>query len=210
MDPFRVVVARAVRGLSRPSRRANLKGLWSRSESLDSVTVRDAGPDDVPTLAELHVTTWNAAHRVRAGGGPTVAIRATQWRDKLSASDAGNFCVVVEQVDHGMIGFASGKPGDYPGFEGQLTKIYLLRQYQRLGLGRLLMCHAARRFLEQGIDSMMLFSYAENPSCGFFEAMKGERLLSDKGEFHGAYGWRTLHEMATACLGEAQSPDTSV
>jgi ribosomal protein S18 acetylase RimI-like enzyme len=42
---------------------------------------------------------------------------------------------------------------------------------QRLGLGRRLFGHVARRFLACAIDTMMLFSRAENPSCGFFEAL---------------------------------------
>jgi hypothetical protein len=45
----------------------------------------------------------------------------------------------------------------------------------------------------------MLFSQAENPSCAFFDALGGERLLSAAGEFHGAYGWRDLRSLATAC-----------
>jgi hypothetical protein len=46
---------------------------------------------------------------------------------------------------------------------------------------------------------MLLFSQPENPSCAFFEALAGERLLTDRGEFHGAYGWRDLARLAELC-----------
>ena len=39
---------------------------------------------------------------------------------------------------------------------GELNKLYVLRRYQRLGLGRRLVCLVARRFLGQGISSMLL------------------------------------------------------
>lgn len=64
-------------------------------------------------------------------------------------------------------------------------------------LGRRLIGHVAGRFLQQEISSMLLFCQAENPSCAFFDALGGERLLSDSGEFHGGYGWRN-------CVQESQ------
>jgi hypothetical protein len=40
-----------------------------------------------------------------------------------------------------------------------------------------------------------LFGVPENPSCAFHEAMGGERLYAENGEFHGGYGWRDLHDV---------------
>ena len=82
---------------------------------------------------------------------------------------------------------------------GELNKIYLLREYQRVGLGRRLIGHVARRFLMQGIESMLLFGEARNPSNGFYEALGAERLFSDSGEFHGGYGWRDLRTLVARC-----------
>jgi GNAT superfamily N-acetyltransferase len=97
-----------------------------------------------------------------------------------------------------------GKPhdGGVSGFQGELNKIYLLRRYHRLGLGRRLLCDVARRFLERGMTSMLLFGDATNPSNGFYEAMGGERLFARSGEFHGGYGWRDLHALVGRCSAE--------
>ena len=89
--------------------------------------------------------------------------------------------------------------GGLPGFAGELNKIYLLRDYQRQGLGRRLVGHVARRFLSQGIASMVLFGEARNPSCGFWDRLGGERLYAANREFHGAYGWRDLRSLASKC-----------
>jgi signal transduction histidine kinase len=43
---------------------------------------------------------------------------------------------------------------------------------------------------------MVLFGAASNPSCGFWEALSGERLYTANGEFHGGYGWRDLRSLA--------------
>ena len=85
------------------------------------------------------------------------------------------------------------------GSVGELNKIYLLRQYHRLGLGRRLIGHVARRFLSRGMTSMLLFGDAKNPSNQFYEHLAGEKLIAPNGEFHGGYGWRDLQRLAEIC-----------
>jgi GNAT superfamily N-acetyltransferase len=85
------------------------------------------------------------------------------------------------------------------GFAGELNKIYVLRRVHRQGVGRLLLCNVARRFLREGVTSMLLFGEATNPSNAFYEAFGAERLYSDSGEFNGGYGWRDLHVLVDKC-----------
>ena len=40
---------------------------------------RDAVAADIPALAELHVTTWNATYQTT--NGPTIATHAWQWHE---------------------------------------------------------------------------------------------------------------------------------
>ena len=51
---------RLLAGLSRPSKAANARRLRARGETLASFTIREATAADIPALAQLHVTTWNA------------------------------------------------------------------------------------------------------------------------------------------------------
>jgi ribosomal protein S18 acetylase RimI-like enzyme len=163
--------------------------------------IRDAHEDDVPALARLHVETFNETHRGGRPGGPSYELRERQWREAFQVQDGTWFCFVVEN-DHGeLVGFAKGKPhdGGVPGFAGELNKIYVLQRYHRQGVGRLLLCNVARRFLERGVTSMLLFGEATNPSNGFYEAFGAERLYSPTGEFHGGYGWRDLQQLVAKC-----------
>lgn len=159
--------------------------------------IRDARETDVPALARLHVRTFDETHRGGRPGGPTYELRERQWRGAFESQDRSWFCFVIEDSDGELVGIAKGKPhdGGVPGYAGELNKFYLLQRVQRQGLGRLLLCTVARRFVERGMTSMLLFGEAANPSNGFYEAFGAERLYNESGEFHGGYGWRDLHQL---------------
>ena len=192
---------RFLRNLRRPSKGENLALLRTRGETVASLAIRDATSSDIPALARLHVTTWNATYGV-GQGGPTYELRERQWREAFSSVDGSWFCLVIERSNGELIGFAKGKryaSSDLPEFAGELNKIYLLEEYQRVGLGSRLMGHVVRRFLDEGIRSMVLFGDPGNPSCACWDALGGERLYSPRGDFDGAYGWRNLHDLAAMC-----------
>ena len=162
--------------------------------------IRDATAADIPALADLHVMTWNETYPGVASP-PSYGLRERQWREAFASSEWW-FCLVIEDGDGRLIGFAKGTPyarADLPGFAGQLSKIYVLRTYHRRGLGRRLMGHVARRFLSRGISSMVLFSEPDNLSGRFYEALGAERILDTHGTFHGAYGWHDLKALAHVC-----------
>lgn len=166
-----------------------------------SFQVRETISDDVPALARLHVQTFNETHRGGRSGGPSYELRERQWREAFTLDDGSWFCFVVEDDAGELVGFAKGTPhdGGVPGFTGELNKIYVLRRFHRQCVGRLLLCSVARRFVKQGITSMLLFGEATNPSNGFYEAFGAERLYSENGEFNGGYGWRDLHTLVARC-----------
>ncbi len=159
--------------------------------------VREAHESDVQALAVLHVQTFTESHRSGRPGGPSFELRERQWREIFQARDRLRFCFVAEDDAGRLVGFASGAAhdGGVPGYGGELDKIYVLQSDQRRGLGRLLLCRVAHRFLERGVTSMLLFGDAANPSNAFYEALGAERLHAATGEFHGGYGWRDLHEL---------------
>jgi ribosomal protein S18 acetylase RimI-like enzyme len=165
--------------------------------------IRDAHAEDVAALASLHVQTFNETHRSGRDGGPSFELRERQWREAFASPASNWFCVVVEDDAGQLVGFAKGTlhDGGVPGFVGELNKIYVLRRLHRQGIGRLLLCKVARRFVERGVTSMLLFGEATNPSNGFYEAFGAERLYSSSGKFHGAYGWRDLHLLVQKCRG---------
>ena len=71
---------------------------------------RDATSADVAALARLHVTTFNETHSPILMNGPTYEVRAYQWRQAFESADGSWFCVVIEDPNGELIGFAEGQP----------------------------------------------------------------------------------------------------
>lgn len=186
---------RRLLALSRPSGRRNARRLRARGESLDSIVFRDAVAADIPALAELHVALWNRTYRTTRG--PTVALRARQWREKFAKLPRRDFVLVLEDRDRRLIGFTWGLPHDGE-FDGELGKMYLRWEYHGLGLGRRMMAETARRFLDRGIASFILFAEPGNPTVGFYDRMGGERLRDEQGRFNGAFAWRDVRALLEA------------
>jgi GNAT superfamily N-acetyltransferase len=197
IEPVLVSAFRFLRGRKRPSRAANIRLMQERGESAAALIVRDATREDIPALADLHVRTWNATYPgVRRP--PTYEIRESQWREAFGTPDGSWFCFVIENAQRQLVGFAKGVRN--PDGSGGLNKIYLLRDYQRLGLGRRLVGHLTRRFLAQGISSMYVSADAGNPSCGFYEALGAVNTVDRMGRKNlGAYVWRDLPGLAAKC-----------
>lgn len=192
LKPRIAALKRSITARTRPSGEENARKLRERGESLESITLREAVAADIPALAELHVTTWNATYNTTRG--PTVKTRAWQWSQVFAKEHRRDFVLVLEDRNGRLIGFTWGRPHDGE-FEGELSKIYLRWEYHGLGLGRRMMAETARRFLERGIHSFILFAELSNPTLGFYDRMGGERLVDDRGQFGGAYGWRDVRAL---------------
>ena len=194
-------IKRSINAFKRPSKKANQRRMAKHGETLDSLIIRDAIAEDVPALAALHTKAWSETYWT-VKNPPTYGIREQQWREQFEAKDDSWFCLVVENSKKQLVGFTKGVDYDHetlPDYSGELNKIYLLANYQRLGLGRKLICQTAQRFLSKGITSMLLFGDATNPSNSFYEAMGGERLYAKNGDFHGGYGWKDLTKLTAIC-----------
>lgn len=163
---------------------------------VESVRIREANASDIPELARLHVTTWNNTYAPFGMVGPSQQIREQQWREAFANGDPAWFCFVAQKADEELVGFAQGNRSDHPDFAGELSKIYLLREYQRLGIGRRLFGHVARRFRSLGMNSMWLFCDARNPSVNAWKRLGGVKTDDDPG--NGNYGWHDLGHLAAA------------
>lgn len=184
-------IVRQVIAWRRPSKDANKKRLQARGETIDTIRIRELGAEDILTLAAIHVKTWNETY-ARGNNGPSVQLRENQWREKFRKKDASWFVLGVENAKGEMIGFAVGQQHNSEEYKGNVDKIYLLQEYQRLGIGTKLLRAIARRFQQMGINSMLLFGIPQNPTGRFHEAMGAKRLYGKNGVFHGGYGWKDI------------------
>jgi GNAT superfamily N-acetyltransferase len=193
---FITSIQRYLKSLKRHSKKTNLQKLHERGETIDSFIFRDATEEDILELGKLHAITWAQTY----SGKPNTQLRQYQWNKSFKEENDGSwFCILVVDKNSKLVGFAKGiisKNESSSEQHGDLNKIYLLSDYQRLGLGKKLFVHAVERFLSKGVNDMTLFGVPQNPSCAFHEAMGGERLYSEKGIFDGCYIWRDLEKLS--------------
>src|SRR6187402_3293777 len=193
---FITSILRYLNSLKRPSKKVNLQKLHERGETVDSFTFRDATENDIPELGKLHAITWAQTYNAKK---PNIKLRQYQWGKAFKEENDGSwFCILVVDKNSKLVGFAKGiisKNESSSEQHGDLNKIYLLSDYQRLGLGKKLFAHVIEQFLSKGVNDMTLFGVPQNPSCAFHEAMGGERLYSEKGTFDGCYRWSDLKKL---------------
>ena len=165
------------------------------------VTIREARIEDAAGMAKVHVESWRTTY---AGIVPdsylanlSYARRETFWRDILSDVAANGYPFVAVNDAGEIVGFIFGGPqrnGD-PAYQAELYSIYLLQEYQGQGIGRQLTRRLVEAFVQAGIRSMLLWVFADNPACRFYEALGGQRLRVEQADFDGvmidevAYGW---------------------
>ena len=145
---------------------------------------REAEHECTRGFATMITGRWGRYDTVR---GPTIETRTRQWNQVFAQESRRDFVLVLENRNKRLIGFTWGRPHEGE-IEGELSKICLRWEYHGLGLGRRMMAETARRFLERGIHSFVLFAELSNPTLGFYDRMGGERLRDDRGQFSGAYG----------------------
>lgn len=199
-DSLRAAGFRAFRSVlaqRRPTHKANESGVRARRESLDEFSIREARVEDIPELAELHVTTWNDAY-APIMTGPSAEIREMQWRQAFE-KPGDWFCLLLVRPDQQLVGFAKGIIRHDHQIPGELNKLFLARDYQRLGFGRRLVGEVAARFRGAGIHAMAAYVDPRNPSCGFFERLGGTWLIEPSGETNFSwYVWLDLTPLLDA------------
>ena len=175
------------------------------------IRIRKAIPTDAPGIAKVHVDAWRSSY---AGvvpeetlSGLSYSERETLWDDILTSLETDRRCFVAETrdaQDTKIVGFASAgqECDDHEGYEGEIYAIYLLEDYQRIGLGRHLIQSAAKRLLDDGIKSILLWVFEENHRARRFYESPGGELVARKDVTIGgaevvevAYGWNDITKL---------------
>ena len=171
------------------------------------MTIREATIEDAPAIARVHVDSWHTTYKgivpQRIIDRFTYEAREGLWRGILG-SENDSFVYVAEEGGQ-VVGFACGGPAreyEAPNHAGQLYSIYILQEHQGRGIGRRLFDAVVRELARLGLHSMAVWVIADNPACGFYEAMGGRKvyerqepadevMLDEIG-----YGWDDIRPLA--------------
>jgi GNAT superfamily N-acetyltransferase len=167
--------------------------------------VREASLNDVQAIARVHV---DASRSTYQGIIPESHIakfsyqhRESTWKNILeNTANSGQFVCVAENNSGEIIGFANGgkeRTGDRT-YEGELYAIYILKAYQRQKIGSKLILFTIDKLSQIGFEAMLVWVLADNPACGFYETMGGQKVYEKQIERAGmllneiAYGWQNI------------------
>lgn len=163
--------------------------------------IRVARIDDAPSIARVHVDTWRTTY---SGIVPAEYLANLSYERSAAGyirrfesgvySDSGEVLLISEDADAGTIGFVIGgtERDKNRGYEGEIYAIYVLRNWQQKGLGRLLFSEMADMLLQRGMKSLLIWVLSENKSRAFYESIGGVLV----GEKDIVIGGKTLKEVA--------------
>jgi len=171
------------------------------------ITIRAASPADAPGIARVHVDSWRTTYAgiVSAEFLANLSYEKSEARNRAFMTEPGvnrHFFVAGDESGR-IVGFATGGPvrGDMPGFDGELYGIYLLKEYQRQGIGGRLVRALADALAGDGFRSMLVWVLADNPARGFYEALGGRFVRQQTITIGGqelaevAYGWEDIRSL---------------
>jgi GNAT superfamily N-acetyltransferase len=144
--------------------------------NLSEFEIRSTLLQDAADIASVHINAWREAYQ---GLIPqtyldelhyTYQARKQMWH-RFIAEERGRCLYVAEHRQFGIVGFSSvSHPRDerYQSW-GELTCIYLLKRYHRLGIGRKLLQAAFDCLKEEGFSKAYCWVLENNPTIGFYQ-----------------------------------------
>lgn len=163
-----------------------------------------AWPADAPDLARMHVESWRESYPGLVPEAMLAALsveaRTAAWR-RILAEPGQAAGVFVAALDGRIVGFGSygaqrAEALRARGYAGEISALYVLKAFQRRGLGARLLFRMAFRLEVSGLQAASLWVLRDNlPARRFYERCGGELLgeredVRPQGALHEvAYGW---------------------
>ena len=175
--------------------------------------IRIATPDDAPALAAMHVASW---HETYTGLLPdkilsalSVESRAAAWAKIIQdpGTEPGTERpTVVHLAEHQgtIIGFGACSAQrteslKAKGYDGEVSAIYVLREFQKRGIGTRLLRAMSVELMRRGFSAAALWVLRDNLRARHFYEHFGAKVIAEREDARDgtilielAYGWQNL------------------
>ncbi|WP_249872659.1 GNAT family N-acetyltransferase [Oceanobacillus saliphilus] len=163
--------------------------------------IREANLNDAKDIAKVHVDSWRTTYK-NIIPDDFLNNLSYEKREQLWTTNIPKGNVFVAENEQGQIvGFSSGgkeRSGKYKGYEGELSSIYILKNSQGKGIGKLLAKPVFHKIGTLGINTMLVFVLEDNESRFFYESLGGKVIDKVEVEIAGkklnelVYGWDNI------------------
>ncbi|MBN1971677.1 MAG: GNAT family N-acetyltransferase [Candidatus Delongbacteria bacterium] len=169
-----------------------------------NICIRKANPEDAKGIVNVHFESWKSTYR---------GIFPDNWLDKsedqvFESIEKRKNQILSEQhtlwpnfvaeFDGKIVGWVAGSINDQKDFnlDCDLSAIYILEDYQGLGIGTMLVKIFAKFIISRGYSSFILWVLKENYKArSFYEKLGGDLVGESKYKSTYpvvAYGWKNL------------------
>lgn len=163
-----------------------------------SIEIRPAGPADSDAIADVHVNAWRGAY---SGIIPHTALitmlnrRGPQWWARAIRRAAS---ILVVEIGGEIVGYATfGRNRAHElDQQGEIYELYILPEYQGIGLGSRLFAAARDALDRHGLDGLVVWALDENDIAQSFyrghggqDYAEGVEIFDSKAVKKVAYIW---------------------
>lgn len=169
-------------------------------------SIRKATYDDAEVIANIHVSSWKDTYKdlidEKDISNMTYENRKSLWQAVLSVQNEQR-CTYVIYNNKEIAGFISGGPERTKRFnyDAEIYNIYLLKEYQKQGLGADLLKVFAENMKGNGHESLLVWVLKQNPSSRFYERYEAEQVgqvqtsIGEGTYQETAYGWEDIDKL---------------
>ncbi|WP_066191880.1 MULTISPECIES: GNAT family N-acetyltransferase [Gracilibacillus] len=147
--------------------------------------IRKATINDAKTIAEVYVHSWKATYKDLINeqdvSNTTVEYHQVYWETILKLSRKQQPVSVIE-VEGDIVGFIAGgkERTERFGFDGEISAIYLLPDYQGKGFGKKLLKAFAEEMQELNYNSLLIWVLTNNPTHHFYLRLGAEKIEQEQ------------------------------
>jgi ribosomal protein S18 acetylase RimI-like enzyme len=151
-----------------------------------AIDVRGAESGDVEGITTVHDSSWRYAYEGLIPAqelSRMIARRGPKWWGRAIRRGTA---VLVLEVGGTIAGYATYGPNRARDLaqKGEIYEIYLLPEYQGVGLGTQLFLSARRELSRHGYDSAVVWALADNEAaCRFYRNAGGRRVAKSTEQF---------------------------
>jgi GNAT superfamily N-acetyltransferase len=145
--------------------------------------IREATSSDIDGIAFVHASSWKTTYKGLISDefldSITVEARKKRWILNFENPHKDEVMYVAENEAGTIIGFGNGgarREADM--YDAELYALYLLKEYQGQGLGKLLIRSVAQHLMEKSYSSFMTWVLVGNPAIHFYHKVGGESVAT--------------------------------